>query len=170
MVQADLYKDKILAKLDNVREWGYIRPGAVVSLTSFFAVPKGESDIRMVYEATKSGLNDAVWVPSFGLPTVDATLRGIDAASFMSDIDLGEMFLNFPLDSKLRPYAGIDLSAFPVQRREYGNGSSDICWETWERWLIGFKPSPYNATRAFAWCEELIRGDGQEDENPLRWD
>jgi hypothetical protein len=130
MVQADLYKDKILAKLENVRERGYIKPGAVVSITSFFAVPKGESDIRMVYDATKSGLNDAVWVSSFGLPTVDATLRGIlDAASFMSDIDLGEMFLNFPLDAKLRPYAGIDYSAFPVRGREYSNGSLDVSWE-----------------------------------------
>jgi hypothetical protein len=72
MVQAYLYKDKILAKLENIQEWGNIRPGAVVSLTSFFAVQKGESDIRMMYNATKSGLNDAAWVPSLGLPTVDA--------------------------------------------------------------------------------------------------
>jgi hypothetical protein len=75
MVQADLYKDKILAKLENVRDRGYIKLGAVVSLTSFVAVPKGDADIRMVFDATKGGLNDAVWVPSFGLPTVDATKK-----------------------------------------------------------------------------------------------
>jgi hypothetical protein len=29
---------------------------------------------------------------------------------------------------------------------------------------MGFKRSPYNATWAFAWCEELIQGNGQEEE------
>jgi hypothetical protein len=70
----------------------------------------------MVYNAMKSGLNDAMcWVPSFRLPIVDATLQGIDAASYLSGIDLGEMFLNFWLYSKLWPYAGINLSAFLVR-------------------------------------------------------
>jgi hypothetical protein len=88
----------------------------------------------------------------------------------MSDIDLGEMFLNFPLDAKLRPYAGIDLSAFPVQGRQDTQERPGVCWERWERCLMGFKPSPYNATRAFGWCEEFIRGDGTEKDNPLQWD
>jgi hypothetical protein len=65
----------------------------------------------MVYDASKSGLNDVVWAPSFGLPTVDLTLRGIDSFSHLGDLDLGEMFLNFPLDVKMRPYVGIDLSS-----------------------------------------------------------
>ena len=91
-----------------------MRPGAVVSLTSFFSVPKDVTDIRMVYDATKSGLNDVVWVPSFGLPTVNSTLRGIEFSTYLGDIDLGEMFLNFPLNAPLQLYVGIDLSAFPA--------------------------------------------------------
>jgi hypothetical protein len=35
---------------------------------------------------------------------------------------------------------------------------------------MGFKPSPYNATRAFAWAEEIIRGDRKDRDNPMRWD
>ena len=35
----------------------------IKSLIKFFAVPKGERDIRMVYDATASGLNGAVWSP-----------------------------------------------------------------------------------------------------------
>ena len=66
----------------------------------------------MVYNASKSGLNDVVWVPSFGLPTVDSTLRGIDSATSLGDLDLGEMFLNFPVDNKICPYVGLDLSGY----------------------------------------------------------
>jgi hypothetical protein len=39
---------KIIKKLDKVLARGYISPGLVVSLTSYFAVPKGESDIHLV--------------------------------------------------------------------------------------------------------------------------
>jgi len=46
-------------KLKSVRDRRYVKAGQVKSLTSFFAVPKGEDDIRMVYDGTKSGLNDS---------------------------------------------------------------------------------------------------------------
>jgi len=58
-------------KLKSVRDRWYVKAGPVKSLTSFFAVPKGEDDIRMVYDGTKLGLNDSIWVPRFPLPTVD---------------------------------------------------------------------------------------------------
>lgn len=58
---------------------------------------KGVDEIRMVYDATKSGLNDAVWAPWFTMPTVDCHLRAVEAGTFMVDCDMGEMFLNFML-------------------------------------------------------------------------
>lgn len=42
-------------KLRNVHDKGYIGAGDVLNLTSYFAVPKGDSDIRMVYDASASG-------------------------------------------------------------------------------------------------------------------
>ncbi len=84
----------------------------VKSLTKSFAVPKGEDDMHMVYDATQSGLNKCLWVPSFTLPSVDALTRVMDSESWMGDLGLGEMFLNFSLDSKLRPYCGIDLKPY----------------------------------------------------------
>jgi hypothetical protein len=60
---------KMIAKLDKVLGRGYISPGLVVSLTSYFAVPKGESDIRLVYDGSSSGLNGSLWAPSFWMPT-----------------------------------------------------------------------------------------------------
>jgi hypothetical protein len=46
-------RKKIEAKLETVRSRGYISSGQVASLTGFFAVPKGELDICMVYNATQ---------------------------------------------------------------------------------------------------------------------
>ena len=42
------------------------------SLIKYFAVPKGLDDVRIVYDGTASGLNDAVWAPSFWLPTIES--------------------------------------------------------------------------------------------------
>jgi len=61
----------IAKKLKKARERGYIGKGYVNSLMSFFAVPKGDSEIRMVYNGTKSGLNNTLWAPWFALPTVE---------------------------------------------------------------------------------------------------
>jgi hypothetical protein len=39
-------------------------------LIAFFEVPEGLTDIRMVYDRTKRGLNDLIWAPWFPLPTI----------------------------------------------------------------------------------------------------
>jgi hypothetical protein len=67
--------DKMKAKLSKVRDRRYIEGSSEVhSLISFFAVPKGDEDVRMVYDGTKSGLNNCIWVPRFPLPTVGTHL------------------------------------------------------------------------------------------------
>jgi hypothetical protein len=83
----------------------------IKALIKYFAVPKGLDDIRIVYDATASGLNACVWAPSFWLPTVDTLLRALDSNSWMADRDIGDMFLNFELhQSASWPYAGVDLT------------------------------------------------------------
>ena len=100
---------KMVDKIGKVRERGYIQPGEVNSLTGFFAVPKGGEDIRIVYDATACGLNNALWAPNFALPTIDSVLHNASQDSWFSDIDLGEMFLNYFLDKEMREFAGIDV-------------------------------------------------------------
>ena len=90
-------KARVMDKLNKVRRLGYIGPGEVKSLTSFFAVPKGADDIRMVYDGTVSGLNDSMWVPRFLLPTIRTMLRSIVEYTFMGDADAGDFFLEFHL-------------------------------------------------------------------------
>ena len=79
----------------------------------------------MVYDATKSGLNDAVWAPWFAIPNVDCHLRAAEVGTFMADCDVGGMFLNFMLESSLRPHVGVDLSK--VFSEEL-NGELKGCW------------------------------------------
>ena len=80
------------AKLEKVRRKRYIAPGYVVSLTAFFAVPKGENDIRMVYDGTVSGLNDSLWVPTFSMSNLNTHLRFVEHSTFMGDLYVGECF------------------------------------------------------------------------------
>lgn len=58
---------QVKKKLSKVRLRRYIAKGLVRSLTRFFPVKKGDDDIRVVYDGTASGLNDALWAPSFSL-------------------------------------------------------------------------------------------------------
>jgi hypothetical protein len=144
-------KEKVIEKLQKVRMRRYIAEGYVVSLTSFFQVPKGEDDIRMVYDGSVGGLNDALWVPRFVLTTLNAHLRAVEEGTFMGDLDVGECFLNFMLHPDLRPYAGVDFTLFfptvntGVAKDKDGKTCrvQSVCvWETWLRAAMGLKPSP----------------------------
>ena len=41
-----VHRTKMAEKISKVREQGYIQPGKINSLTGFFAVPKGDDDIK----------------------------------------------------------------------------------------------------------------------------
>ena len=121
------HQAKMGEKLGKVCDKGYILPGQVNSLTGFFAVPRGDDDIHIVYNATACGLNEALWAPNFALPTIDSVLRNSSQNSWFSDIDLGDMFLNYFLDKDLREFAGVSI-------HEIGGKK----WKRWEKTLMGF--------------------------------
>jgi len=154
----------VKAKLDNVRAKGYVAPGNVASLTSYFYVPKGEHDIRMVYDATRSGLNGCLWVPPFNLPTTDSFTDCLEAESWMMDLDLGEIFLNFPLDPQLRPYCGIDLRPFFLE--EAGDRT---LWQVWVRCMMGLMSLPYCTVKMLLLGYESVVGDWHDPTNSFRW-
>ena len=156
-------------KIRKVRERGYIQPGFVRSLIRFFAVPKGDTDIGMVYDGTSSGFNQAVWAPSFTLPTVESLLRAVGPGTWMGDIDIGEMFLNFPLHESAQMYCGVDLTTLFPEELSHENQNQKL-WERWTRCLMGAKASPYQAIRAMLWAEDAMRGDRYDDKNPFRWE
>ena len=111
----------------------------------------------MVYDGTKSGLNDAIWVPSFWLPTVRTLLRMVTFETWMSDLDVGEMFLNFILHSSLRPYCGVDLTQFFPEEAQMNLGR---LIEVWTMPGMGFKWSPYQCTQGMMVLDKVIGETG----------
>jgi hypothetical protein len=105
----------------------------------------------MVYDASKCGLNKLVWAPNFFMSSPDSLYNNLDSGTYMGDLDLGECFLNFPLDISIRPYAGVDLTP-------YFGENSHLIWERWGRCLMGFTPLPYNAAQSMGWTEAIIWG------------
>ena len=99
--------NKLKSKLDKVKARGYSRmSNEVKSPTHFFLVPKTwkkmnnkrvADDIRMVYDAIRSGVNETVWNPWFSIP-VSSHIRDVDNHTFMADCDVGEITLNFMLE------------------------------------------------------------------------
>jgi hypothetical protein len=131
-------------------------------LKSFFSVPKGDDNVRMVYNGSESGLNDAIWVPRFILPTMETHLRGVEEGTCMADNDVGECFLNFILHADLRELAGVDLSKF------FGDERGTL-WEVWDRAAMGVKSSPYQAVSSLTVAEEVINGDRLKEANIFEW-
>ena len=166
-------KEGAKAKLNKAMDRKYIVEASITlkSLIKYFAVPKGEDDIRMVYDATANGLNDAVWSPSFWLPTVESMLRAVTPTSFILDRDMGEQFHNFPLHPSVWPYTGLDLGPIFDDDEEEDDHSTvkKRRWYHWVRCLMGFKPSPYNSVKMTLIAEEMVRGDRHDGDNPFHW-
>ena len=143
------------------------------SLIKYFDVPKGEDDVRIVYDATANMLNSCVWVPSFWLPTIESLIRALNHHSWMTDRDIADMFLNFQLAESAKPFTGVDISPL------YNEGEPiDPKWAYWDRNLMGFAASPHNSVLMALIVEEVVRGnrletgvgiDGKEL-NPFQWE
>ena len=163
----DVKRSVIASKINVIRTRGYVAKGKIESCISYFDVPKALTDVRMVYDGTKSGLNDTLWVPRFSLPTVESHLRAMLPGYFMADLDIGEMFHNFMLDEALRAQCGIDLTPYYPDELQPGE---KYVRERWERLLMGWLPSPYAACQAILIARDFLMGDRLNGTNPFRWD
>jgi hypothetical protein len=77
-----------------------------------------------------------MWVPCFVLPTVNTHLWAVEEQTFMADVDVGEMFLNFVMHKELRSLSGVDLTCF------FPLADGAPVWETWQQVAMGLKLSP----------------------------
>ncbi|KAL7579543.1 hypothetical protein ACA910_007918 [Epithemia clementina (nom. ined.)] len=156
----------ITTKLEDVPGKGYVHAHPPIkAMMNYFAVLKGDTDVRMVYDGTKSGLNECLYAPWFFLPDLDALARTLDKGFWCIDNDYGEMFLNFWLHPELEQYSGMDLT--PLYRRRH-DGSLWI--ETWSRCLMGQSPSPFVTTQQTRRLKRLILRDAQDHSNVFQWD
>ena len=165
-----LTKRFVEEKLQKVLDRGYLDNDEIaISLTSYFDVPKGEDDIRMVYDGTKCGLNDSVWVPSFFMPSVQSHLRAVVKGTHMCDVDVGEMFLNFMVHPSLRKYLGVDMTPYLLNLKGLARtqvaDSLGRVWVTWNRIAMGLTWSPYQAVKCMHLAEEQVRGNRKDPNN-----
>jgi hypothetical protein len=143
----------------------YFEYGDVASLTKLFAVAKGEEDILMVYNGTSSGLNAHIWCPWFALATINTTLRALEPGTYLGDIGIGEMFLNFILEARCSYLARVDLTKYiePL-------GDEPRHWARWGICGMSFRPSPYQTTQAIGWAKEVMMGGHLDDKSVFRWE
>lgn len=164
---------KVNKKVNKVRYRLYIMAGIVYSLTHMFDVPKGLEDIRMVYDGTKSGLNDVLFAPHFSLPILYNCLRSLLPMYYAADLDVGEMFLNWWLHEELRGYAGVDVSHVqnrdPSTQPDWERGRNKR-WERWERNFMGLKDSPYRSLQLMIKAKFIAYGDRKDRRNPFHWE
>ena len=121
----------------------------------------------MVYDGSKSGLNEALYSPWFPLPTVDSMVRWAIAGSWLADNDYGEQFLNFPLHPDLRKYCGIDLSQlFPDEDVE---GTDNLVVGRWMQNAMGLSHSPYSSVQGSTRAKRAIMGNPRDGNNPFAW-
>jgi hypothetical protein len=128
-----------------------------------FHVQKGPDNIWLVYDGTKSGLNELVYASWFALPTIDSMSRWIIAGAWLADNDYGEMFLNFPLHPDLRKYCGVDLSQLLPELIKDGK---DSVIAQWMGNAMGLRGSPYGSVQGCLRAKRHIMGDPKEVGTP----
>ena len=172
------HRPAIYEKIKKYVSRGYLElkeEKAIKNFIDYFAAPKGESDIRLVLNGTSCGLNKSVWTSNFWLPSAKTMMRHLSYDYKVVDIDIGEMFLNFPLHPSLWKYSGMDLTPFREMLKkdfpEYQNLlSHPRVSASWNKTWFGFSSSPEIAAMMYYLAEEVIRGDHRAANNPLRWD
>jgi len=156
---------KVKEKLEKFIGKGYTTRGRVNSLVSYFTVPKGEPDVRLVFDGTKSGLNAALWAPSFHFPTVESLLPALTPGAWQGGIEIAEMFYNYALDPAIQPYCGVDIHPYLSTTDQ-----PRLSWSLWGRCVMGLKSSPHGCVKMQSLAEELIRGDMTLSSNPFTFD
>ena len=110
MSMGNLEFDMVKKKIEKVRNRRYITSGTVLSLTTFFHIPKGDNNIRLVYRISVCGMNEALWSTKLWMPSVENVLDTAIHSSWFGDVDSSEMFHNYKLSEKAQTYAGVDVS------------------------------------------------------------
>ena len=155
-----LYLDKI----KRLVQANYLIPGVIKWDIRCFGVPKGDNDIRLVYDGARSGVNKVVYIPTFFVPTSLSLCRILMLNAHQMDEDVGEMFVNYPMLASFRRYCGVKLTRFKEVK-----DFSDEDWLAWSRLWFGFKPSPHLAVRFLGIALDYARGDPYDSSNPFHW-
>jgi hypothetical protein len=164
----------------------YLEDGYVDCIVPRFGVPKGEDDIRLVWDASRNGVNETLWAPSFWMPTFrtlqDLIIKWLPCSvsdyfegkipdhpresdwriPHQADMDVGEMFLNYTLHYSERHAFGVRIASGDEHKVTYTT-------KRFSRLMFGGTPCPYVAVQGHARCLELVVGNRLDPTNPLGW-
>ena len=162
----------VSAKVETMVAKSYLEVGLVRTSLHYFEVPKGENDIRVVFDGTSCGLNEALWSPNFFLPTSRNAAELLSFDSWMADADFGKFFHIFFADERIRKHTGMAVSHlapfFPISESDLAcDKSFKFTGLRWSRLFMGMKPSPFIAVRFYYWGEEFALGNLRESSNPF---
>ncbi|KAI2511897.1 hypothetical protein MHU86_2413 [Fragilaria crotonensis] len=161
----------VSSKIESMISKSYLEVDHVQTFLHYFAVPKGDTDIRVVFDGTSCGLNEVLWSPNFFLPTSRNASELLSFDSWMADVDFGEFFHNFFSDERIRKHAGVNTSSLapflPVSLVASKNVDLKFVGLRWSRLFMGMRPSPYNAVRFYYWAEEFAKGNLRDVSNPF---
>jgi hypothetical protein len=168
-IQEEWIIDKDREKLEKLLRRKYIDVGVCRTTVPRFPVPKGENDIRVVWDLSKNGLNETMYTPSFFLATMSTYLRRIEAGFYGGDFDIGEQFHNYMLHESEQVFCGVEVPAV-LRSKFIKEGWSIPKYMRWTRLVFGWQSSPYMALRMFARALEFAKGDPNDTNNAFHWD
>ena len=146
----------------------YIVCGVCRNTVPRFPVPKGDDDIRVVWDLSKNGVNAGMYTPSFFLATMGTYLRRIEAGMYGGDFDVGEQFHNYMLHPREQVYCGVEIPEELLSELQ-AEGWRVAPFMRWARLVFGWQSSPYFALRMFARALELAKGAPHEPGSAFGW-
>jgi hypothetical protein len=156
-------------KLEKLLRRRYIANGPCRNTVPRFAVPKGPTDIRVVWDLKKNGLNEKMYTPSFFLPTMGTYLRRLTCGAHIGDFDIGEQFHNYALHERERVFCGVHIPPALVSKLQ-SEGLDVKPLMRWDRLVFGWQTSPYYALRMLARALELAKGHPQDLESAFSFE
>ncbi|KAL7573165.1 hypothetical protein ACA910_018829 [Epithemia clementina (nom. ined.)] len=108
----------IANKLEDVWRKQYVVQDTCVATMNYFCIPKWIHNIHMVYNGTKSGLNNCLYTPWLNLPNADVMIPTLDTGKWCIDDNYGKMFFNFWIHQELMGYSRMDLTPLYGKTKE----------------------------------------------------
>ena len=156
-----------LAKLINRR---YIERGRVDVVIPRMCVPKGDDDVRVVWDMTRNMVNPGTYASTFYLLGIYSLVDRIDAGMWIADFDCGEMFNNYTLHESERSNFGVYLSP-DIRRKLKARFGLDVPeFMRWGRLPFGWRPAPIFAIRMMMRSVELAKGCPSDTTSPYQYD
>ena len=111
-----------------------------------------------------------LWEPHVVLPIFQHNLQALPPGYPQCDMEIGEIFLNFPLHTELRSFAGVEIT--PVKSRRYEEGwyqDRNRFWERMAKDFMGLTDYPYKYLKLLIHVKVIAYGDRKYPLNPFQW-